>query len=366
MEFLGARLKSKVENFSVKNKKVLVVGLGFRTGLAAANFLVSAGARVTVSDVKPADELADVIARLDGGVRVMAGNQDPSLLDEGSDLVVLSPGVPATIPLVAEARHRRIPVIAEIELAYRFLKGKIIAITGTDGKSTTTSLTAHILGEMGHHSMAGGNIGIPLVSLVETARDNSISVVELSSFQLETVDTFRPDVAALLNVSPDHMDRYSGMEDYFAAKCRIAMNQKENDYFIYNKDDAMVRSSLAGIASCPLGFSLVDPGADAFIDGSALLLREGGKAKPVLDTANMRIVGVHNAMNTMAAVLMARSILRMMNEPVDMEALRSACYSFRGLEHRMEVLGEARGRIFINDSKATTVGAVTMALKSLP
>lgn len=354
-----------MESFAVKNKKVLVVGLGFRTGLAAANFLASRGARVTVSDIKPAGELSEVIARLDKKVRVCAGVQDLSLLDEGTDMVVLSPGVPAGIPLIAEARRRGIPVIAEIELAYRFLKGRIVAITGTDGKSTTTSLVAHILKETGHRAVAGGNIGIPLVSLVEETGDDTISVVELSSFQLETVDRFKPDVSAILNVSPDHLDRYPGMNDYFRAKLRITGNQGADDYFIYNTDDQMIRSGLNAVSARRLGFSLDSTDADAFMDGDTLLIRENGEAVPVLNMRFMRIVGVHNAMNTMAALLMVRSVCGKIHAEMDLRAVSGACYSFPGLEHRMEVVGEAGGRTFINDSKATTVGAVEMALRSL-
>ncbi len=351
---------------SVKDKSVLVVGLGYRTGLAAANFLASGGARVLVSDIKHGDELRDVIAKLDGRVTVFAGNQSPDILNAGVDMVVLSPGVPAGIPLITEAGRRGIPVIAEIELAYRYLKGGIIAITGTDGKSTTTTLAGHILGETGVDTLVGGNIGIPLISLVGKTRENSVSVVELSSFQLETVDRFRPDVAALLNVSPDHLDRYAGMEDYFAAKMRIARNQTEDDFFVYNADDAMIASGLSGVRSQKLSFSLEKNDADACLSGSGVFLKIDGKRVPVLDPGRLQIMGVHNVQNAMASILMVTAMLKKSGISPDYSKIAEACYSFKGLEHRMERLGEFRGRLFINDSKATTVGAVEMALRSLP
>jgi UDP-N-acetylmuramoylalanine--D-glutamate ligase len=190
------------------------------------------------------EDLAEVIAELDRSVKVIAGPQEPSILDEGFDCVVLSPGVPKSIPLIRAALERNIPVISEIELACRFLKGNIIAITGTDGKSTTTMLTYHILRELGYKVHVGGNIGIPLISIVNDTSDDSITVIELSSFQLETIDSFRPDAAALLNITPDHLDRYDSMEDYFEAKMRITLNQRPDDFFVYNMDDRWIMKGL--------------------------------------------------------------------------------------------------------------------------
>jgi UDP-N-acetylmuramoylalanine--D-glutamate ligase len=307
-----------------------------------------------------------VIAKLDNRVTVFAGNQSPELLNAGVDMVVLSPGVPATIPLIAEAKRRGIPVIAEIELAYQHLRGMIIAVTGTDGKSTTTSLTGHILKELGIHTLVGGNIGIPLISLVGQAHDSSVSVVELSSFQLETVDRFRPDAAAVLNISPDHLDRYDGMQDYFQAKMRISRNQTGEDFFIYNSDDPMLAAGIGGIRARKLSFSIAHNEADAFLSGDTVMVTEGGGPVPVLETGRLRIMGLHNVQNAMASILMVGSLLKKSGRAVDYSKIAEACCSFEGLEHRMERLGEFRGRIFINDSKATTIGAVEMALKSLP
>ncbi|MBP7586277.1 MAG: UDP-N-acetylmuramoyl-L-alanine--D-glutamate ligase, partial [Spirochaetes bacterium] len=208
----------------IQGHRVLVVGLGHRSGLAACNFLARRGFGVTGNDMKSAAELAPVVAKMDSRVKVVAGAQDPSLLDAGFDLLVLSPGVPQTIPLIREAYRRGVPVISEIELAFRFMKGQAVGITGTDGKSTTTTLTGHILSGLGLPALVGGNIGVPLVSLMEHTDDTSVSVIELSSFQLETVRDFRADAAAVLNITPDHLDRYPGMKEYAAAKMRIAEN----------------------------------------------------------------------------------------------------------------------------------------------
>jgi UDP-N-acetylmuramoylalanine--D-glutamate ligase len=241
-----------------KRKKILVVGLGHRTGLAVCNFLAERGYSVAASDIKSRGDLGDIIAKLNRKVELHAGSQGPDLLKMGYNVIVLSPGVPAAIPLIKEAIKRRIPVISEIELSYMFMKGRVIGITGTDGKSTTTSLTGHILSHIGVKTFTGGNIGIPLISLVDGTDDRSVSVVELSSFQLETIDDFRPDVSSILNVTPDHLDRYAGMKEYFSAKLRVTENQKNNDFFVYFRDDATIRKGLRRIKSKKLSFSLND------------------------------------------------------------------------------------------------------------
>lgn len=345
---------------------VLVVGLGDRSGLAAANFLAAKGCRVLVSDIKTRDELADTISRLDSGVEVFAGDQEPALLDRGVDLIVLSPGVPAGVPLIVEACRRGVPVIAEIELAYRFLRGRIVAITGTDGKSTTTSLVGRLLCALGFRALVGGNIGIPLVSLVDESSDDTVSVIELSSFQLETIESFRPHVAAFLNIGADHLDRYESMDDYFQAKLRIAMNQTPDDCFVYNMDDTVLAAGIGGVSARRLGFSMTNTDAAAFMEKDTVFVREAGAVKGVLHPSRMGIIGAHNVQNSMAALLMVVALVRMAGGEPDYPLLAEACYSFEGLAHRMERIGSFEGRRFINDSKATTVGAVEMAIKSLP
>jgi len=343
--------------------KALVVGLGYRSGLAACNFLAAGGVSVTASDIKAERDLADVLSRMDRRVKTVLGIQDPGLIDGGFDALILSPGVPRTIPLVARAYEKSVPVISEIELAYRFMKGRIIGITGTDGKSTTTALTGHVLRELGIKTVVGGNIGIPLVSLVGETSDDSVSVVELSSYQLETITDFRPEAACLLNVTPDHLDRYDGMESYLDAKLRIAMNQTWSDVFVYNLDDPLAVSGAARVRSTRLSFSLADGDADIFLRGGRAVLKKAGVE--VLDRSGMRIPGLHNMQNAMASVLMVSSLMERMGMSPDYNSISRAVYSFTGLPHRMERIGEYEGRVFINDSKATTVGAVEMAVRSL-
>ncbi|MCL1911302.1 MAG: UDP-N-acetylmuramoyl-L-alanine--D-glutamate ligase [Leptospirales bacterium] len=346
-------------------KKVLVVGLGFRTGLAASNFLARRGADVSVSDNKSAGELADVIAGLDKRVKVLAGEQNPRILDEGFDCVVLSPGVPKKIPLIASAIERKIPVLAEIELASYFLKGSIIAITGTDGKTTTTSLTQYILETLGFHSFAAGNIGIPLISLVDESNDDTVTVVEMSSYQLETINSFRPDAAAILNITPDHLDRYDSMDEYFAAKMRITMNQTEDDFLIYNFDDTSLSEAVKKSKAKTLSFSIDTRDGDIFYKDDIIFFKNSGERRPFMKTKNMFLVGLHNIQNSMAAILLVKSVIDKRGGEFDCDKAVLACSSFKGMPHRMEPLGVFQGRTFLNDSKATTVGAVTMALRSL-
>jgi UDP-N-acetylmuramoylalanine--D-glutamate ligase len=344
--------------------KALVVGLSYRTGLAVSNFLAAREVTVVASDNKSEAELSDVIRKLDPTVRVVAGNQNPAILDEGFDALILSPGVPKTIPLVVEAYKRRIPVMAEVELAFRHMKGNLIGITGTDGKSTTTALTGHVFRELGIDTYVGGNIGIPLVSFAGKTSEKSVVVAELSSFQLETIIDFKPDVAALLNVTPDHLDRYDGMNEYLEAKMRIAMNQDGGDYFIYNKDDVVSARSAARVKSRVLSFSIESADADIFYRDGAVYLRDGGRR--VFQASRMKILGMHNVQNAMVAILSAQAIMRKRGIETDYEKIAEAVYSFPGLEHRLERIGVFQGREFINDSKATTVNAVLTALRSFP
>jgi len=345
-----------------KIRSALVVGLSLRTGLSAANYLAGRNIETAASDVKTRADLAGVMEKLDPRVRVIAGPQEPSILDRGFDLVVLSPGVPQTIPLVAEAVRRGVPVIAEVELAYLALQGTIIGITGTDGKTTTTALTGHLLAALGFDALVGGNIGVPLISFAGWAGPDTVTVAELSSFQLETIREFRPRVAAILNVTPDHLDRYGSMEEYLDAKLRIAVNQTGEDYFVANGDDSRVIASSKRVKSRVLTFSIKDTGADAFYNGGSIICRHGGSAIVAAEALKMKIFGIHNIQNAMAAILMASAMCDIAGREPDFDVMAGSLYGFRGLEHRMELLGEYQDRTFINDSKATTVGAVEMAV----
>lgn len=354
-----------IKNILDKKSKILIVGLGHRTGLFSANFLLEKKFEVTVCDIKPKEKIQKNIDKLHSGVEVIAGNQDSSILNNGYDLIVLSPGVPAKIPLIKEAENREIPVISEVELAYHFMKGFWIAITGTDGKSTTTALTNFILKKMNYQSREGGNIGIPLVSLADPSNEETITVAELSSFQLETIHNFCPDAAAFLNLSPDHLDRYDSMDSYFNAKMNVVKNQTDIDFFVYNKDCMEINNYLDNIKSQKRSFSLSDNSADAYISNNNIVINTLSGVKMTFNIKEMKILGVHNALNAMAALLLAESCLAKMNIVIDMDKAIKVCKEFPGLAHRMEPCGNYKNRTFINDSKATTVGAVEMAVKSL-
>lgn len=348
-----------------KKKHILVVGLGYRTGLASANFLVGKGFDVTVCDRKSHDELMPVIQKLDQSVKVIAGNQDPSILDTGFNEIVLSPGVPQSIPLIQEAKGKGIPVISEIELAYRYCTSRIVGITGTDGKSTTTMLTAHCLKASGFDAHPCGNIGIPYVSIVDTLKKDSVAVIELSSFQLETIDTFKPDVAILTNLTPDHLDRYNSLEEYFAAKMNIAKNQDTNDYFIVNSDDEFIATHLPSLKATKFTFSL-QKDADCYFTEGGIYCTLNGRQQLIAQAGRLKILGLHNVQNAMAAILATLSLAKKIGRDVNLKTLEDALYTFEGLPHRVQMIGSFQGRAFINDSKATTVGAVIMALKSIP
>ncbi len=347
-----------------QKKHILVVGLGYRTGLASANFLVGKGFAVTVCDIKSRDELLPVINKLDASVHVFAGNQDPSILESGFDEIVLSPGVPQSIPLIQEAKNKGIPVVSEIELAYRYCSSRIVGITGTDGKSTTTMLTAHCLKALGFDAHPCGNIGIPYVSIVDTLKKDSVAVIELSSFQLETIDTFKPDVAIITNLTPDHLDRYTSLEDYFAAKMNIAKNQDSSDYFIVNSDDEFIAAHLPSLKATQYSFSLQKE-ADCYFKEGGMYSTLNGRQQLIAQASKLKILGLHNVQNAMAAILATLSLAKKLGRDINLSALEDALYSFEGLPHRVQMVGRFEGRAFINDSKATTVGAVIMALKSI-
>ncbi len=347
-----------------KKKHILVVGLGYRTGLASANFLAGKGFAVTVCDMKSRDELMPVINKLDRNVHVIAGNQDPSILKNDFNEIILSPGVPQSIPLIQEAKNKGIPVLSEIELAYRHCTSHIVGITGTDGKSTTTMLTAHCLKAAGFDAHPCGNIGIPYVSIVDSLKKDSIAVIELSSFQLETIHTFTPDVAILTNLTPDHLDRYNSLEDYFAAKMNIAKNQDSGDYFIVNSDDEFIATHLPALKATRYSFSLQKE-ANCYFNGGGIYCTLDGRQQLIARADGLKILGLHNVQNAMAAILATLSLGKKIGRDINFKALEDALYSFEGLPHRVQMVGNFEGRAFINDSKATTVGAVIMALKSI-
>ena len=342
----------------LKGKKVLVVGLG-KSGLAAALFLRHRGAQVTVSDARSAEALAkDIPALLEEGIMVETGGHG-LLTFRRQDLIVVSPGVPLNTPELAQVRSFGLPVIGELELAARFLKGKILAITGSNGKTTTTALVGEILEKAGIPTLVGGNIGVPVVSLIEATTDETWSVLEISSFQLESTVDFHPSIAVILNITPDHLDRHGTFENYALAKERIFAAQDANDSVVLNADNA--RSAQAAVRSPArvYSFSVEHPvERGAWLEQGYLIYRhsEDEPAEAVMPLSGIPLKGTHNVENVLAAVCAAR----LAGAPVD--AIRKAIEDFRAVEHRLEYVATINGVEYYNDSKATNVDATAKAI----
>ena len=344
----------------LKNKRVLVVGLG-KSGLAAALFLRDRGARVTVSDTRSAAALAKEIPMLmDAGVMVESGGHG-LLTFRRQDLIVVSPGVPLETPEIAQAAAFGTEVIGELELAARFLDGEIVAITGSNGKTTTTTLIGRIFADAGLPTAVGGNIGLPVIELVGESRSETWNVLEVSSFQLETVTTFKPRIAMVLNVTPDHLDRHGTFERYWAAKAKITERQEPEDFLVLNAEDVHAQRMAARTRAQIFWFSAarrVKQGA--FVHGESVFFlgKEGGVPEPVLPVAEIVLKGKHNVENVLAAVCAARLA------GIDAATIRASVAAFRAVEHRLELVRVRRRVEFYNDSKATNVDATVKAVES--
>ncbi|HYK36810.1 UDP-N-acetylmuramoyl-L-alanine--D-glutamate ligase [Alloacidobacterium sp.] len=345
-----------------KGKKVLVVGLG-KSGLAAALFLRRRGAQVTVSDIRSAEQLGkDIPALLEEGIAVEAGGHG-LLTFRRQDLIVVSPGVPLDTPELVQVKAFGLPILGEVELASRYLKGKSLAITGSNGKTTTTALCGEILKAGGLQVEVGGNIGVPVIALVDGSREDGWSVLEVSSFQLETTERFRPEIAVILNVTPDHLDRHGSFENYAAAKERIFANQTAEDALVLNADDDVTSRMASRAKSRIFWFSakrVVRQGA--FVHEGAIVYRASEQAAPefILKVENIPLKGHHNVENVLAAVCAARLA------GVEAEVIRKAVESFKAVEHRLEFVAEINGVDYYNDSKATNVDAAAKAIAAFP
>jgi UDP-N-acetylmuramoylalanine--D-glutamate ligase len=343
----------------LRGTEVLVVGMA-RSGAAAARFAASRGARVTVNDAKPADRLGDEAAALEAaGVRVVAGGH-PEELFRGAGLVVVSPGVPADTPALEAARAAGVPVVGEVELASWYLKGRIVGITGSNGKTTTTSLTYEVLRGAGFDATVSGNIGRPLVSLVDVSNEAQWHVVELSSFQLELVDRMRVHRAVLLNITPDHLDRHKTLEAYAAAKGRIFANQEPEDLAVLNADDPLAAEFADATQARVCFFSRAgELGAGICRVGDWLVWRAaGGVVEQLMPIAEVPLFGEHNLENVCAALAVGRDL------GIPTDRMREAVRAFRGVEHRLERVAEIDGVTFFNDSKATNTDAAIKAIEA--
>jgi UDP-N-acetylmuramoylalanine--D-glutamate ligase len=342
----------------LKGKKVLVVGLG-KSGLAAALFLRRQGAQVTVSDIRSAEALAkDIPALLEEGINVEAGGHG-LLTFRRQDLIVVSPGVPLDTPELAQVRSFGLPVIGELELAARFLKGKILAITGSNGKTTTTTLVGEILKAAGLQTLVAGNIGVPVISLIEESTDESWSVLEVSSFQLETTQQFHPQIAVILNITPDHLDRHGTLENYAMAKERIFAAQDKDDLVVLNADNARAAAAAQRSPAKVYWFSLENPVSQgAWVEEGQIVYRDSKDApvETVMPLSGIPLKGQHNVENVLAAVCASR----LAGAPAD--DIRRAIEEFRAVEHRLEYVATINGVEFYNDSKATNVDATAKAI----
>ena len=344
----------------LKDKRVLVVGLG-KSGVASALFLKERGARVTVSDTKSGDELRDEIpALLDQGITVETGGHGERTF-HGQDLIVVSPGVPVDAPPLVQARALGETVIGEIELASRFLPGPIVAITGSNGKTTTTALVGEILTAGGRPTLVGGNIGTPAISLAERATPESVIVLEVSSFQLETIEKFHPKIAVVLNVTPDHLDRHRTFEAYAGAKARILENQTDNDFAVLNADDPTCVAMAARTRAHVFWFSRrKEVQRGAWAHEGRILFRDDRGQREIMLTSEIPLKGAHNLENVLAAVC-AGSLMGCAPDRI-----RQAVREFKAVEHRLEYVATIRGVDYYNDSKATNIDATIKALEAFP
>lgn len=339
--------------------KTLVLGAG-KSGVTSARFLAQRGAVVALHDKKPQSEWSEEARSLKNEKVGLIDGDLPSWLLDQIDLVVISPGVPTNV-IPAKYVHRKDgEVIGEVELAYRFMKGRIVGITGSNGKTTTTSLIGEILKNAGIETLVGGNIGTALITLAETSTDESWTVAELSSFQLETIKSFRPNVAICLNVTPNHLDRYDLFIDYAAAKHRIFMNQTAEDVAILNADDELTASWATNLkANIVLFSSEKELEEGLFLRGRDLVCRAGGKEKVLTTRDEMTLRGLHNVQNILAALAAGLAC------GASPESMRETVREFKAVEHRLEFVEEIDGVKFYNDSKATSVDATSKALEAL-
>ncbi len=345
----------------LEGKRVLVVGLG-KSGVSAALFAHARSAKVTVSDSKAEAQLGkDIPKLLDLGIVVETGSHGERTFRD-QDLIVVSPGVPYNTPQLQQARALGVPIIGEVEFASRFLRGPIIAITGSNGKTTTTSLCGEILGKSGLATQVGGNIGKPVTDMIESSKPETRNVLEISSFQLETIDTFHPQIAAILNITPDHLDRHGTFAAYVAAKARIFENQTARDFAILNAEDKACAELGDGLQAQVYWFGQKErSGRGSFVRAAKIYFRtDAGVEQEIMPLNEIALKGAHNVENVLAAVCVA------VLSGCQPEQIRSAVREFKAVEHRLEHVATIGGVSYYNDSKATNVDATIKALESFP
>lgn len=339
-------------------RRILVVGMA-KSGIAAAKFLQEKKARVTVTDAKTRAEAAGRAAELEAlGIELALGNY-PGDIKQNFAMVVTSPGVPLTVPPLKEALETGVPVLGELELAYRFTRATIVAITGTNGKTTTTTLIGEMFSRAGRQTCVAGNIGVPLISEAEGLPPEAVIVAEVSSFQLETTKQFRPRVSVILNVTPDHLDRHGSVENYAAAKAAVFANQEPEECTVLNADDPMVSAFAGQTKGRVIFFSRTHNLNNGIcLQAGQVVIRDGTQITPVIPAAEIRIPGTHNLENAMAAVAAGWAM------GLQAETMAETLRTFPGVAHRLEFAGEVNGVTYINDSKGTNPDAAIKALES--
>ncbi len=343
----------------LEKKRILVVGMA-RSGIAAAELLLHHGAVPVLSDSKREDAFGGELDGLRGTECEFRLGEDPVKLLPGVDGLVISPGVPIDAPVVLSAKERGLPVTGELELAYTLLQGDVLAISGTNGKTTTTTLLGKIFENAGRVTHVAGNIGYPLSAVALTGKKDDVTVVEVSSFQLESVKTFHPRVAALLNITEDHLNRHGTMERYIKLKQRIFENQTEQDVAVLNMDDPVLYKMASRVKARVAFFSRTRPVENgAFVDEGKIVWQWDGVRKPICDAGQILIPGPHNLENALAATAMASAM------GVPAPVIRHTLQSFTGVEHRIEKVRVFQGVVYINDSKGTNVDSTIKAVQSM-
>ena len=345
---------------NIKDKKVLLVGLA-KTGVSTIKKLDKLGASIVVTDIKPKEKLEDILSQLNGlnNVEYILGSHPEDISD--IDLTIVSPGVPLDLPFIEKLKESNVKIIGEVELAYTLSNNPIfVGITGTNGKTTTTSLVGEIFKEANRDTYIVGNIGNPVIDTVDYTDKNSVLVTELSSFQLESIDTFRPKVSSILNITEDHLNRHHTMENYINAKARIFENQEKSDFSILNYDDSIVRDLNRNNNASILYFSRkekIEQGV--YLDeNNNIVISIDGKQITVLNRNELSLPGDHNLENAMAAILMTYVV------GVDLEVIKHVLITFKGVEHRLEFVTNKNGIMFVNDSKGTNPDSTIKAIGS--
>lgn len=343
----------------MKGRRAHIIGLG-RSGIAAAKLLMSREWSVIASDMADKDKLDDAIQELtDAGAKVFTGGHDEALEIE-VDLAVVSPGVPLNSKVVSQLQRRDVQVVSELEIGWRYCRGKVVAVTGTNGKTTTTALLGDIFLESPYLSFSCGNIGIPLSAVADMTNDETLLAVEVSSFQLLTMESFRPDVAVFLNLTPDHLDWHSSFEEYAEAKSRLWVNQTEDDWLVHNADDPEIEKLILSASSRKFPFSLIrEFRTGAFYKNKELVVRLPDHSEFRLPRSDLKLLGLHNVENALAALSAALLL------DVDSKVIQAGVAGFEAIPHRLEIVRELDGVVWINDSMATNIEAGLAALEAM-